>query len=230
MKMNVVLMIIGGLIFAVGVAMTFTKAAPEDTVNPSTTEVSSEKPAMAEVSAKPSHPQAESTQSEPQAKDDSKSKGNDFEDYVANILKANSITIKEWNKGTVTYEGAFGENALNPDMFAVDKETKLGLEYWIECKFRSYLTSEGFKLDEKQLERYKRIQKSSKRKILIALGLGGEASSPERFFIIPLDSLVENKHIQKQNLADYQLYNPKKNLKEHVRNYFFKEVFKNSKK
>lgn len=221
MKMNIILMIIGAMIFAVGAALTF-KKPEEKKVN----EISSVVPHQSQ----PSEPEAQDPKQQEQVIDENKKKGNDFEDYVANILNANSLTIKEWNKGTVTEDGAFGENALNPDMFIVDNGTQVGLEYWVECKYRSYLTNDGFKLDESQIERYKQTQKQSKRKILIALGLGGSASNPERFFLIPLDSLVRYKHIPEKYIVRYQVEDPKWNLKEYVRKYFFEDVFKKTNK
>lgn len=220
MKMNIILMIIGAVIFAVGAAMTFKKPEQEKT-----NEISS-----AAVYNEPIERQDEKPQeSQDSVIDENKQKGNDFEDYVANVLNANSLTIKDWNKGTVTEDGAFGENALNPDMFVVDKETKIGLEYWMECKYRSYLTYEGFKLEDSQLDRYKAKQKETKRKVLIALGVGRSASAPERFFIIPLDSLIRYKHIPEKYIVKYKVEDPKWRLKEYIRNYFFEEVFKKNK-
>lgn len=210
-------MIIGIVIFAVGLSMTLFGNSTND-----------KEPKISvknkiETVANNVNPDRERPDS---SLNDPKKKGNDFEDYVANILKSNSIRIKEWNKGTVTDEGAFGENALNPDMFVSDKEGKVDLEYWIECKFRSELGREGFLLEEKQVNRYWSIQGASQRKILIALGLGGQAKEPKEFFLIPLDSLKRFKHIPEKYLSHYSVENPRENLKSHVRNYFFQDVFK----
>lgn len=211
MKMNIVLMILGAVIFTIGAFMTFScnKGKMETR--------SEEQPEITE----PTTASAETV---------SKKKGNDFEDFVANVLNSNSLIIKEWNKGTVTDEGAFSENALNPDMFVYDPETKINLEYWIECKFRSDLDKGEFKLKDYQLERYSDIQKSSKRKILIALGLGGNAANPEKFYLIPLDSIKRFKHIPDKYLSHYMVMDPRQNLKIHIRNYFFNDVFKKDKK
>lgn len=157
---------------------------------------------------------------------DSKTKGNNFEDYVANILKANNIRIKEWNKGSVTDDGAFGENALNPDMFVADNTGKMNLEYWIECKYKSSLPNVGFELKQKQLDRYSEIQRNSRRKVLLFLGLGGSSDKPASFYVVPLDSIKKYKHIPERYLKDFLLGNPSVLLKDHIRGYFFNEVFK----
>ncbi len=219
-------MILGAVMFAIGAIMTFSgnKTKVESTsVKTQTTVIDKQVPAVEE--------QSPISIKEPSSADkDSKKKGNDFEDYVANVLNSNSLTIKEWNKGTVTDEGAFSENALNPDMFVSDQETKINLNYWIECKFRSDLGKGGFRLKDYQMERYSDIQKSSKRKILIALGVGGSASNPERFYVIPLDSLKRFKHIPDKYLSHYVIENPRQNLRKHIRDYFFNDVFKKDKK
>ena len=232
MKMNIVLMLLGVVIFAVGAVMTFScnkdknKAESETLQQTCTNDRSDLNKHEFNSDGKPLNDEPVTASAET----DSKKKGNDFEDFVANILNYNSLTIKEWNKGTVTNEGAFAENALNPDMFVSDPETNINLEYWIECKFRSDLDNGEFKLKDYQTERYSDIQKSSKRKILIALGVGGNASNPEKFYIIPLDSIKRFKHIPDKYLSHYIVVDPKQNIKSHIRNYFFNDVFKKGKK
>lgn len=212
MKLNIVLMIAGGLALIAGIFLTFLNNKNSDT-----DEVKEVKSSLQPGQIKHAE------------KSDSKTKGDNFEDYVANILKANDIRIKEWNKGTVTEQGAFGENALNPDMFLIDHTGSMDLEYWIECKFRSTIPEAGFELEQHQVDRYSEIQKDSKRKILIALGLGGSAEDPDRFFIIPLDSLKRFKHVPEKYITNYLISNPEKSLRGHIRNYFFNDVFKKSK-
>lgn len=235
MKMNIILMISGAIIFAVGLIMTITADKPAEKsvefTNPSTTVDRDIKKNTKQVTDDqrvriPQETMLTQEEAKPEVKEDPKEKGNKFEDYVANILKDNSIRIKEWNKGSVTSEGAFGENALNPDMFVADKTDSMNLEYWIECKFRSSIPEKGFELEQYQIDRYSAIQGKSKRKILIALGLGGSANNPDRFFIIPLDSIKRFKHIPEKYIINYRIDNPKANFKKEIRDYFFNEVFK----
>lgn len=206
-------MVIGAVVFAAGAVMTFTGRREEPADPPSNP---------------PTVRNTDTLKSRSDGMEDSKRKGNEFEDFVADILKANSLTIKEWNKGTVTDNGAFGENALDPDMLVIDRQTKINLEYWLECKFRSSIPSGGFELKDYQMNRYADRQRDSKRKVLVALGLGGSPDNPERFFIIPLDSLLRFKHIPEKYIVKYQVEDPKQNLKRHIRDYFFDAVFKKS--
>ena len=87
MKMNIILMIIGAVIFAVGAAMTFKKPEQEKT-----NEIYSAAVNNGPVARQDEKPQ----ESHDPVIDENKQKGNDFEDYVANVLNANSLTIKDW--------------------------------------------------------------------------------------------------------------------------------------
>lgn len=237
MKMNVLLIVVGIVMIAVGVGMSISgknKENPSQHVDNSSV-TADPAPARAAVpTAAESKPvprtviEHESVPTE-EKKGDSKAIGNDFEDYVANIFHKQGLRIREWNKGSVTDAGAFAENALNPDMFILDDSGDRKLEYWIECKFRSSIPSTGFELKEYQLNRYADAQRDSKRKILVALGVGGSPKSPDSFYLIPLDSLKRFKHIPDKYLTNYIVPSPEANLKKYIRNYFFNDVFKKSK-
>lgn len=157
--------------------------------------------------------------------DAAKRKGNDFEGFVADVLKSNSIAIKQWNQGAITESGAHAEDIYNPDFFVSQKCEGKDIEYWVECKFRSSIPASGFELEERQVERYRRTQGSSKRKVVIALGLGGEAAKPDAFYIIPLDSLVRFKHIPQKYLDGYGLAMPESGFALKMQHWFINEVF-----
>lgn len=156
---------------------------------------------------------------------DLKAIGNDFEGYVADILKSSGLKIKEWNQGSTSPGGAYGENELKPDFLISHNFGKFDVVYWVECKFRSYIPSKGFELKKYQVDRYKSIQAESKRKVVIALGVGGEASNPSEFYLVPLDSLIRYKHIPAKYLIDYKLENPTSSFAKHIKDWFKIDVF-----
>lgn len=160
---------------------------------------------------------------------DFKKMGNDFEGYVADIFKANDIRLKQWNQGSTSPEGAYAENELNPDFFVSHKDGKKPLEYWVECKYRSTLPKAGFSLEDYQLNRYYSIQGKSKRKIVIALGVGGSSEAPAEFYVIPVDTVYRFKRIGKKYLPHYLLKDPRNNFKNHLNDWFYNDVFKNKK-
>lgn len=154
-----------------------------------------------------------------------KEKGNDFEELIADIIRYNGLRIKQWNQGTVTKNGTIGENALNPDFFVEQSTDKKPIEYWIECKWRASLYADKFSLERYQYDRYRKIQRESKRKIILAIGIGNEPSDPKEMFFVPLDSISDGE-ISKDEMKHFFLSNPKAHLSKRMQNWFFNEVFK----
>lgn len=244
MKLNIILILVGSIVLIAGIILTFvgnnSRSASEEVVSVSNSDsalplgdIGAHTPSNNQQNTQNLHTTPTSSSSQPSATDskksqsqDAKEKGNNFEDFIANTLKANSIRIKEWNKGAVTDEGAFADNALNPDFFLLDAEGKVNLEYWLECKYRSSIPGRGFELNDYQITRYQQIQKDSKRKILICLGVAGEPSAPSKIYIIPLDTLIRYKHMPEKYLSSYEIPNPRVSLKKHIRDYFYQQVFK----
>lgn len=252
MKMNVILIVIGSLLLIAGIVMTVSQNNKEDQKvvkfekhkekpfeYPETTQIN-----LQENTYKSEEHPRSNTDKEPSSETlpivengntkqknnnqlDPKEIGNDFEGFVADVLKANGIRLKEWNQGTTSPEGAYAENELNPDFRVIQKSDRGSLEYWIECKYRARLHREGFKLEDYQQNRYESIQGKSKRKVLIALGVGGSPKAPADFYIIPLDTLLRFKRVGHKFLPHYAVENPRVNLKLHVGDWFYNDVFKN---
>ncbi|MDE6226897.1 MAG: hypothetical protein K2M63_05215 [Muribaculaceae bacterium] len=153
-----------------------------------------------------------------------KEKGNDFEEVLANMFRKNKIRILEWNQGTVTKAGAMGENALRPDFFLSQEINGKPVQYWVEAKYRSKI-GEFFFLQDYQFERYKKHQRESKRKIIIAIGVGGIPSSPHSFYFVPLDILEDGK-VSRDVMKTYFLSNPVRDFPGRMERWFLNEVFK----
>lgn len=222
MKMGVILIVLGILSVVAGSILVFRSSTAEEGVGaPQVVARPDGRPD--EPVASPAAKAAQTSQSAEKPVDN-KSKGNSFEAFVADMLKSNSLRIKEWNQGTTSPGGAWGENELKPDFLIGHDAGKITIEYWAECKFRSSVPTSGFQLEDYQLKRYKEIQGSSRKKVLIVLGVGGEAASPDRLYVVPLDSLARFKHIPQKYLDGYAVSPSDFGL--HVRNWFFNEVFK----
>lgn len=155
----------------------------------------------------------------------SKEKGNDFEAFIADVLNANSIKLKQWNQGTVSGSGVIADNALNPDFFVEQPDGQKTLEYWVECKWRAKLDNDAFSIDGKQYDRYRKIQRESKRKIIVAVGLGGSPDKPKETFFIPLDSIKDGK-ILLDDMRHFFLSQPQKHFAGRMNKWFHNEVFK----
>jgi len=113
-------------------------------------------------------------------------KGEVFENYVRNKL----FPISEYKliHKTTDYnnnKGDYVETTLYPDFRLKDKEN--GKLFFVEVKWRNGESKAG-KIswcDQKQLRRYKAIDKKEN-KVFIILGVGGRASKPERIALFPV--------------------------------------------
>ncbi len=159
-----------------------------------------------------------------------KQKGNDFEGLMADILKDSGIRLLEWNQGATSPGGAYAENELKPDFLVCQNARGMELRYWVECKYRSSLPANGFYLKDYQSERYQKIQKETKRKVVVVLGVGGRPDSPDKFYVIPLDTIARFKRVGHKFLPHYNLESPRANFTGHMSSWFFNEVFKKANK
>ena len=117
-----------------------------------------------------------------------------------------------------------GENALRPDFFLSQEINGKPVQYWVEAKYRSKI-GEFFFLQDYQFERYKKHQRESKRKIIIAIGVGGIPSSPHSFYFVPLDILEDGK-VSRDVMKTYFLSNPVRDFPGRMERWFLNEVFK----
>lgn len=249
MKMNILLMIAGAVLFIAGLAMTFFNREPEKVVPFRSESVISQnrkqEPRTASVAPEPQKTEAPapeastevrtqasteaSTESKPEpasTADDPKKKGNDFEGFVADVLASGGIRLKQWNQGSTSPGGVYAENELNPDFLVEHPSDKRTLTYWVECKWRAQIPKTGFTLEDYQIDRYKGIQRNSKRKIVIVLGVAGKPANPSQFYAIPLDSIARFKRIPQKYLNHYRVENPSRNFAPHMLDWFFNDVFK----
>ncbi len=237
--MGYILIVIGMILAIIGIIMVMkpnTHELPEIPVERPTNiaytvqpEASDEKQETLETEVrKPetSNPKSENTQKKevkPQELS-AKEKGNAFESYIADILKGAGIRIKQWNQGTVTEGGAMGENALNPDFFVEQAYGKSTITYWLECKWRKDIHGK-YAFPPSQFERYKKIQRESKRKVLIIFGIGGSPDNPASIYIVPIDSIHENA-ITQEEMRPYYHSDLATQLLPRMTKYFREEVFK----
>lgn len=158
-------------------------------------------------------------------KDDAKEKGNQFENYVANLFKNRKLfQVLEWNQGQTSSEGVYAENDKNPDFKIKQDFRKSGLIYWVECKFRSKTDKGNFTIADYQLKRYRKIQSESHLKVFVAIGLGGSPANPEKFYLVPLDSL-KSSVINVNQINQFKISHSGQVFFDCVQDYFMNKVF-----
>ena len=114
--------------------------------------------------------------------------GDDFRSYVREVL----FPQKDYEPvdKTISYMGE-GEGPQDwtglPDFKFFSKVS--GLEFFVEAKFRSHFQDQILEWCKFfQLKRYQELDNLAP--VLIAIGVGGRASAPERLFLLPV------KHIK----------------------------------
>ncbi len=117
---------------------------------------------------------------------DTRSKGDLFEAYSADLFPNSDFTFLEVTPRRPDLNGRWVESLLNPD-FKIRYEPN-GHIIWVECKYRSKLHNGMLDwCNDQQLERYRRFQKVHRPEMVyVVVGLGGRPDSPDSIFCMPL--------------------------------------------
>lgn len=220
MKMGYILIIVGiAFLLAGGLLVCCKKESKQEVISRSAS--------LHQDEDRDSQQAAQDPEPAPQVEKSAKQKGNDFEGYIADIITQNGITVKKWNQGAVSPQGNMADDAKDPDFFVSQPHDTTGLEYWIEAKWRKSC-GEVFALKQEQFARYKAKQRESKRKIIVAIGVGGSPDKPKSVYFVPLDSMPDGK-ISVGQMRHYFLSNPGRDFKNRMERWFRNEVFNKKK-
>lgn len=170
-----------------------------------------------ELQTEPTDPKVES-----KAKT-SKEKGDEFEDFTVNLLADWRMKLLRRTQDKMSSGGVVAESCKEPDLHIEQKRGNSKVDYHLECKYRSKWTDNSVTFEDWQIKRYREFQKTQKRKVLIALGVGGLPSKPQTFMIVPLDSIKDNV-IRKIDVGKYAVSPTSDGLAEYI-DHYFDEVF-----
>lgn len=132
-------------------------------------------------------------------------KGREFEDFVLLELlgigsKGNTMKLLEW-RGDKSIAGVFPESNSYPDfVISLDHRKKVALE----CKWRKKLPT-SLKKDvffPERIELFKSYSDDTSISIWFIIGVGGEPSSPELLYLVPL-SAVDYILSKKQSIVEF---------------------------
>lgn len=158
----------------------------------------------------------------------SKEKGDLFEDFTVNLLADWRLKLLDRTQDKVSSAGVVAESCRQPDLHVQQKRGKSQIDYFLECKYRSDWHDDAVTFEDWQIKRYKDFQRSSHRKVIIALGIGGSPSTPKTFMLVPIDSLKDNS-IKKVWVSRYAVQPNSENLVNYIDSYF-DEVFATARK
>lgn len=190
--MGIIMIIFGTAIAIIGIIMVASKSKEQ--------QLSNEAPSSSSLKAAADQPKIDDEiggtivnaipGSNTQEISPSKAKGNGFEDFVVNLLADWRFTLLDRTQDAMSSAGVVAESSKNPDLEVRQKRNDGNVEYFIECKYRSKWGKDNkIQFEKWQVDRYHEFQREKKRKVLIALGVGGTPTKPETFMLVPLDSL-----------------------------------------
>lgn len=131
----------------------------------------------------------------------SKQKGDDFEEYMIQLLgKQKEIKFV----GKVSDYHKNGISAL--ENFEPDLKFKYKVAHFaVECKWRQSFGNGSITwAKERQIRNYNEYQKNKKEKVYIAFGVGGEPSKPDHLYLVPL-SVLKYETFKKEYIADFEI-------------------------
>lgn len=149
----------------------------------------------------------------------SKEKGDLFEDFTINLLADWRMRLLDRTQDKVSTAGVVAESCRQPDLHIQQKRGESKVDYYLECKYRSDWKEGKISFDEWQIKRYRDFQRSSHRKVLIALGVGGSPSKPETLMLVPIDSVKDN-YISQTWVTKYAIQPTTDALASYIDSYF----------
>ena len=118
--------------------------------------------------------------------EESVDKGDGFEKYVVNLFDKRYFSIVQWTTDINRKHDRFVEADAGPDLTV--RYIPADEIFYVECKFRSGLYEEKLNWSNpEQLKRYQDFARENKSPFFVVIGLGGDPSSPECMFCIPLE-------------------------------------------
>ena len=143
------------------------------------------------------------TDSETELIDYKKKKGDDFEKFIVQKFDKKYFRIKEW-AGDKYVNGIYADTTPQPDILLEFRLKQKTTKFSVECKWRQKLYKNGIEFAKrKQFERYKDFEKKQNYPVFIAIGIGGKAISPEQLYVVPLQK-IDNNFIHIKELKKYE--------------------------
>ena len=134
-------------------------------------------------------------------------KGREFEICLAKMLSKDTLRIHAWTPDKGIYNNIKVESNNHPDLIVKTIDNQ---KIAIECKFRSRI---GSWLNDKeypnhiilfnyaQYKAYERFKEAENMPVFIALGIGGNAQSPDNIYLINLDDIPEQAKYIEANIG-----------------------------
>ena len=113
-----------------------------------------------------------------------------FEKLMVSFLADKSrFKLLSWT-GDKYVNGIYDNTNLDPDLHISQHIDSIDVDYYIECKWHHFWqkgdTDYFYEMRPYQLDRYRRFQRSNKRKVLVAYAYGRTGDNPRGIYLMPL--------------------------------------------
>lgn len=138
-------------------------------------------------------------------------KGHAFEDFIVTLFNERKFILLEWRSDKKASNGVFPVSCTFPDL-EFDSRGKYKRRFAVECKWRQGFLKGGVYWAEKyQISNYINYQNKNGIPVLVAIGIGGTPSLPEKLFVTPLDHIYMHTHVFESHLIPFKR-NPKQKI------------------
>lgn len=135
----------------------------------------------------------------------SKQKGNEFEDYVIQLLGKQKDVIFIGKVSDYHKNGISASENKEPDLKFKFQNTAIA----VECKWRSsFKNGNIFWAKNYQISNYNNYQNTKQEKVYIAIGIGGKPNLPAKLFIVPLFRLTK-EYANEEYIKEFEILNEK---------------------
>jgi hypothetical protein len=142
---------------------------------------------------------------------DSFEKGHAFENFIVTLFNKKKFHLLDWRSDKTALNGVFPLSSSHPDLEFACTGRK-GHRFAVECKWRKEFKdgrihwASGY-----QIGNYEGFQNQNRIPVLVAIGIGGEPSNPEKLFVTPLDHICKYPEVYESHLIPYKR-NPEQSI------------------
>lgn len=137
---------------------------------------------------------------------DNYEKGKAFEQYIINLFNQHSFQWKKWRESKKFTDQFLPTDHYNPDLemelvFTGAKKYRFA----VECKWRKEFKEGTITwASNSQICSYQIFQSQARMPVFIAIGIGGQPSSPEKLFVTPLDNISQHNYVHELQLIPFK--------------------------
>jgi hypothetical protein len=135
---------------------------------------------------------------------DSYEKGRLFEEYIIQLFNQDSFKLFQWRRSQKLDNEIRRREWVKPDLEMIFTRNRK-YHFAVECKWRGMF--KGDKITwarQDQIDTYRNFENQYRIPVFIAIGIGGEPSSPERLFVTPLRNLELSPVVAEADLIPYK--------------------------